>query len=427
MWTLISKIEINYMRSILILFFVLSALADINAYPIDGYAYTGIDRLMYHYRMYLDSQQREKMKPGELLMMNDIKLSLMGQDLNLPKEENGKLKSELNRLFGYLEKEYSISVLDISDPNALKYAGMREHLQYQPGSVGKIAIAIAIFSELNQIYGNDWETIRGILYSKVVKGGPWSVPNHHTVPFYDVNKDKYSKRHVVPSDEFTLYEWLDHMLSLSSSAAASVLWREAVLMHVFDRNYECINYSEGEAFFERESKSLLNDIAVDVVNCPLREMGIGDDEWRLGSFFTTGADRIIPGKGGSTGTTKGLLKFLLALEGGKVVNDRSSLEIKRLMYVTDRRIRYSAARAIRDDAVYFKSGSYYSFLDRPGTVRAKYTGTKFNYMNSVAIVEKQDSTKKKYMVALMSNVLGKNSVNEHYRLAAQIDDVIQGM
>lgn len=411
------------MRFILVFLVVLSGLFNANAYPIDGYAYTGIDRLMYHYRMFLDSQQRVKMKPGEMLMMTDVNLSLVGQKSTMPKVEFAKLKSELGRLFSSLEKEYSISVVDISDPNNLKHAGIRENLQYQPGSVGKIAIAIAIFSELHKIYGDDWTSIRGVLYSKMVNGGPWSVPNHHTVPFYDVQKDKYSKRLVVPSDEFTLYEWLDHMLSLSSSAAASVLWREALLMHVFDRQYECINYEEGEAFFKRESKALLNDLAIDVVNCPLRKIDIDDQEWRLGSFFTTGADRIIPGKGGSTGTTSGLLKFLLALEKGEVVNARSSLELKRLMYVTDRRIRYSAARAIRDDAVYFKSGSYYSFHE--GSKRVQYAGTKFNYMNSVAIVEKQDATKKKYLVALMSNVLGKNSVNEHYRLAAQIDEVIQ--
>jgi len=45
-------------------------------------------------------------------------------------------------------------------------------------------------------------------------------------------------------------------------------------------------------------------------------------------------------------------------------------------------------------------------------------------MNSVAIVEKQDSSKRKYMVALMSNVLRKNSVGEHYGLATQMDRLI---
>ena len=44
-------------------------------------------------------------------------------------------------------------------------------------------------------------------------------------------------------------------------------------------------------------------------------------------------------------------------------------------------------------------------------------------MNSVIIVEQPNG--KKYMVCLMTNVLNKNSANDHYYLAGKIDDIIQ--
>lgn len=353
-------------------------------------------------------------------MMDDIELSLMDQKNDLEMKE-GKLDDLVKSLLSPLEKEYSLSLAQWSD-GVLQTGAMRENRAYQPGSVGKIAVGIAIFHELNEIYNGDWEQIRAVLYTKKVRAGSWALPNHHTVPFYNLKEKKYYKRHVREDDVFSLYEWLDHMFSKSSNAAASVLWREAVIMHLADQQYECINDDEGEEMIMQADRRIMSDIAIDRVNCPLREIGIGHNEWRLGSFFTGGADRKIQGKGGSTGTTEGLMKFCLALEKGEVINPRISLEIKRLMYITDRRIRYAASSSIKKDAVYFKSGSFYSFYDEPGFERRSYAGNRFNYMNSVAIVEKLDDCEKMvYITVLMSNVLRKNSVNEHYGLAARID------
>ena len=73
--------------------------------------------------------------------------------------------------------------------------------------------------------------------------------------------------------------------------------------------------------------------------------------------------------------------------------------------------------------VYFKSGSLYK-CRKDGTPCGKYKGNVDNYMNSIAIVEREDCTT--YMVALMSNVLYKNSANEHQALAAKIDRLIEG-
>jgi hypothetical protein len=332
------------------------------------------------------------------------------------------LQKRINALFNYLEPEYSISVLEYTADKPIRYAERKSSIGYQPGSVGKLAIAVAMIDQLYKIYGENWESKRALLASKFVWAGPWGIPNHHTVPFYDIKKDKYLSRHITPKDDFSLYEWLDHMISKSSNAAASILWREVMLMNEFGEDYECTTQIDADVFFKKLSKDSLSKLATNLVNEPLRSLGIGKDEWRLGNFFTHGADAIIPGYGGSIGTTKGLMKFMIALEEGKISDERSSLELKRLMYATDRRIRYASAKVLDNDAVYFKSGSLYSCMPEPGFNCKPYAGNKYNYMNSIAIIEKPDSTR--YMVALMSNVKKKNSVGEHYGLATRIDKII---
>jgi len=407
----------------LILFTFILGLQSLRAYPIDGYKYTGIDRLAYQWKVYQDSTLKSQLKDGSFLLMDDIKLNLIGAPDDFPKEDES-LARALDGIFSYLEPQYSISIMDITDPQNIKYAGRKEQVGYQPGSVGKIAAAIALFAELDKIYGDDWEAKRALLYTKRVRGEEFVVSDHHTVPIYDIKKDKYSKRTVQQSDVFSLYEWLDHMFSKSSNAAASVIMREVILMHCMDKAYECASLEEMAAFFNTHDNRTLGDLSKDLINCPISDLGIEEDEWKLGGFFTHGAEKYVPRRGGSIGTTKGLMKYMYRLEQGKVIDERSSLELKRMMYMTDRRIRYAGAKAIAGDAVYFKSGSLYSFKDEPGFVKKKYAGNRYNYMNSIAMVEKQDSSQKKYMVALMSNVLRKNSVGEHYGLATQMDRLI---
>ncbi len=115
------------------------------------------------------------------------------------------------------------------------------------------------------------------------------------------------------------------------------------------------------------------------------------------------------------------MKYLVAMERGQVVDSASSLEIKRMLYMTDRRIRYAAAPQLATAAVYFKSGSLYSCKQEEGYQCGKYIGNVNNYMNSVAIVEHTDGTT--YLVVLMSNVLKKNSASDHAALASSIDRI----
>lgn len=85
------------------------------------------------------------------------------------------------------------------------------------------------------------------------------------------------KRQVVASDVFTLYEWVDHMLSVSNNGAASVVWREVLLMAAFGERYEELTESEADAYFKTTPRKELTDLANDVVNLPLRDLGITEN------------------------------------------------------------------------------------------------------------------------------------------------------
>jgi hypothetical protein len=128
----------------------------------------------------------------------------------------------------------------------------------------------------------------------------------------------------------------------------------------------------------------------------------------------------------SYATARTLMQFLLAMEQGRLVDEWSSRQLKRLLYVTERRVRYASAPALQDAAVYFKSGSWYKCKAEPGFKCTTYHGNVINYMNSVAVVEREiDGVKLQYMVVVISNVLRKNSALDHQKLGTAIDRLIR--
>jgi hypothetical protein len=412
----------------MILFFLLASITtETNAYPIDGYGLTGIRRLLY-----LDLILKGELKgtviiEGAQKTLEQIKLNLYqtpkGDSLKTLPEVDPVLQKSLNTLFPNLDESYSISVIDITPGKPIRYAARKEDRGFQPGSVGKLAVISGFFCELSNIYPDSFEQRQELLKTKFVRSGKWGLYDEHTVPFFNPETKKLVKRTVQASDIFSLYEWVDHMVSVSNNGAASIVWREAILMRVFGDKYPTLTEEEGENYFKTTPKSELADIANSVVNDPLRSLGITEDEWRLGLLFTSGGTGYIPGKGGSIGSPKGLMKWMLALERGDLIDVPSSLEIKRLLYMTDRRIRYASNASLKDAAVYFKSGSLYKCDRTTMPDCGKYKGNVQNYMNSVAIVEHKDGTT--YLVALMSNVLKKNSNIDHNVLAGRIDKIMR--
>jgi hypothetical protein len=394
-------------------------------YPIDGYERSRITRLLDIQRVLDNGEKYTRIPAGGFASIKDIKLNLAGYStLNIDSilQDDPEFSKQIARITP--GGAYSLAVLDMTDPANLKYASHRENVGYQPGSVGKIAVLNALFTQLKNIYPDDFEARIALLCNKRVTSGIWGTGDHHTIPIYDPIKEKLTKRTVIASDEFSLFEWADHMASVSNNGAASVVYRESMLMSHFGKDYPRLTEKEAEAFFKETSRDSLTNLANKVVNDPLRELGITEDDWRLGGLFTNGPDRYVGRKGGSIGTPKGLMKYLVQLEQGNVVDSLSSLEMKRILYITDRRIRYAQSRKLDSARVFFKSGSFYSCdKSKPGRC-GEYAGNKFNYMNSVITVEHPNG--KKYIVCLMTNVLSVNSGGAHMYLASKIDDVILG-
>ncbi|MGC1514736.1 MAG: serine hydrolase [Maribacter sp.] len=415
-------------KGILLMFVVMVASAFTSYYPIEGgYEHTGIKRLK---RLELiksgEIKDASSLPPGALKSYSEIQLNLLSRKedsaMGLMQVDEA-FQKEINALFRGLDKSYSLTVLDISDTENIRYAERNETAGYQPGSVGKLAVLNGLFVQLANIYPDSFEKRTELLRNKSVKAGVWGLTDEHTIPIYNVEKNTLVKRQVIASDVFTLYEWADHMLSVSNNGAASIVWREVLLMAAFGEDYPDLTQEESDAYFKETPKKELTDLGNDVVNLPLRDLGITADEWRLGSFFTRGANTYVGDKGGSIGSPQGLMKFLVQLEQGKVVDEASSLEMKRLMYMTDRRIRYAQSPTLKEAAVYFKSGSLYKCDRSKGEACGKYMGNVTNFMNSVIIVEHPDNCR--YMVVLMTNVLRKNSASDHMYLAGNIDKLIR--
>jgi hypothetical protein len=411
--------RLPYFLTLLIVGLLVSAF-----YPIDGYKKTGIKRLK-RLEKTLDSTITERyLRPGSFKKHDEITLWLCETRDTVEQlmKEDPEFQKEMSRLFPR-RSGYGITVLDMTDPDNTRYAQLNETTGFQPGSVGKIVVATAFFNEIKKLCPEDLHVRERLMRNKVVRSGNWGLYDHHTIPIYDPEKDSFKKRTVISSDEFSLYEWLDHMLSVSNNGAASIVWREALLMRIFGDDYFGLTQEAADEFFDNANRKELTDLAIDLVNQPLRDLGITSDEWRLGSFFTNGADKYVGSKGGSIGTPKGLMKYCIKLEKGEVIDRLTSLEIKRLLYMTDRRIRYGASTALNDAAVYFKSGSFYSCDKTKDTPCGEYAGNRYNYMNSLCIVEQPNGVN--YIVCLESNILSKNSAGDHYYLATAIDRAIQ--
>lgn len=413
--------------SLTIILILCASFTTMSYYPIDGYERTGIKRLK---RLELvksgELKDATKLPEGAMKSYMDIQLNLTEKrqdSVHCFLKEDEVFQKEVNNLFRGLDKSYSLTVLDISDLNNIRYAHRNETSGYQPGSVGKIAVLVALFEQLANIYPDSFDKRIELLKNKSVKAGAWGLTDSHTVPIYNIETQKLLKRQVIASDVFTLFEWADHMMSVSNNGAASIVWREALLMKVFGDKYPELTQEEADAYFKDTPRKEITDLSNDVVNLPLRDLGITSDEWRLGSFFTSGANKYVGDKGGSIGSPLGLMKFLIQLEQGNVIDEASSLEMKRLMYMTDRRIRYAQSPSLKEAAVYFKSGSLYKCDRTKGEECGKYMGNVTNFMNSVAIVEHPDNCR--YIVVLMTNVLRKNSASDHMALAASIDKIVR--
>ncbi|MFN0170234.1 MAG: hypothetical protein ACKV22_27760 [Bryobacteraceae bacterium] len=390
------------------------------SYPLDGAARTGIRRLT-GYQLANEGKiaRTLALPPGALLRSGQVVLRLKGKsdsfDINGSTRQDPYLQSGLERIFGRRDPSYGIAVLDITNPADPKYAVVRGDLKRIPGSVGKLMVATGMFDAVARAYPEPAAREK-FLRETVVTGDSFVHRDGKTVPFFNSGDKAIVNRRLEIGDRFNLWEWMDHMLSQSSNAAAAFTWKQAMLLREFGKAYP-VPKDQESAFFARKRELLAKSLEVN--ESALRAAGLDTDKLRIGTFFTSGGSSVVPGTASYACPTE-LLRWLIRVEQGRLVDAWSSLEIKRLLYFARPRYRYASSPALAKAAVFFKSGSL--FECESGRRCTPYKGTVTNLMHSVAIVE---SGEKVYLVAMMSNILGVNSAVEHQIVAGEIERLIQ--
>jgi len=410
------------LRELVVLAGVLAA-TGAAAYPLDGYDETGIRRLEGNRLANEGVVSDVKQPPGALLGAKDVDLRLAGQSFDLPPIDPDFTRQITALLSGGMDG-YGLAVLDLSDPARPRYAEHRGAHRQNVGSVGKIVVALALFQALADSYPNDIAGRKRVLKTTIVTADGFSQSDHHTVRMFDPATRKLVRRTIRIGDQASLYEYLDWMLSPSSNSAAGMVMREAMLIRQYGTAYPPPE-AEIKRFFEETPKPELTALFERTFVEPVAKNGLDPEGLRQGSVFTATGKRIVPGPGSSYGTARELMRYLLRMEQGRLVDVWSSREIKRMLYVTERRIRYASSPALAEAAVYFKSGSLYQCEPEPGFTCRQYAGNVKNYMNSAAIIESPAGGRRiYYMSTLITNVLRKNSAAEHQALATQLQRLV---
>ena len=390
------------------------------AYPLDGYEETGIRRVEGARLAHLGHAKGGFQPPGAQLPTEAVDIRLLGhQDLTLP-EADPEFTRKIVAMLGEHADRYGMAVLDLTDPDNPRYAEYRGDYRQNVGSVGKMLVALGFFQALADTWPGDLDKRRSILRNTLVTADGFSQHDHHTIRIFNVETRELTRRSMQEGDQGLMWEYLDWMLSVSSNAAASMVMRDAMLLRHFGRDYP-VSESEIQRFFKETPGPELTKLFQATFWEPVTRNGLDLDQIRQGSFFTRNGKKYVNGGGSSYATARSLIQLVLMMEQGRLVDEWSSRQFKRLLYMTERRIRYASAPELREAAVYFKSGSLYGCKEEPGFKCTAYHGNVRNYMNSVAVVEQEiDGVKLHYVTIVISNVLRENSAEAHQALGNDV-------
>lgn len=393
------------------------------AYPIDAYESTGITRLEAFRRAQDGEIPGIILYYGAQLELDEVTLRLEDRKgLAMPKPDP-VFTREVVGLLGDHASRYGVAVLDLSDPDEPTLAVHNPDQLQNPGSVGKMMVMLGWFQALKEILP-DVEARKALLKNTVVTATDWIVRDSHKVPMYTIGDPEYERRPIQVGDKGNLYTWMDWMVSSSSNAAAAQLQRELVLFRHFGKAYP-VPEDQAAAWLAETSKSELAKIFLHAMVDPLRKAGIDPARLRQGSFFTRTGKARIPGTS-SHGSAAAFIQYMFLMEKGELVDPWSSLEIKRLLYLTEKRIRYASSPVLWEYAVYFKSGSWYGCKPEKGFNCRKYHGNVRNFMNSVTMIESVDQKQKlHYIAVVLSNVLKVNALEDHKRMGTEVHQLIQ--
>jgi len=361
-----------------------------HAYPYDEGERTGIRRLKWQANVEAGKARGRKMVKGGTWPGRQILLKMKGAgskyDLTPETPKDPQLQAALEAMLKkWRWSRYNVAILDITDPKKPRFAAVNEHVSQTPGSVAKVLTAAAMFAELKKRYPDDIAKREEMLRTHEVTADDWARSDSHEVPFilddaYTVAS--YRKIRAGSGHTFTLWEWMDHALSPSNNSAASTVWREATLMKLLGDEYPPTKYDK--ELWAKWDRDQMAEASFAAVNEPLVAAGIDPEAFKLRLYFTSGANRYIRSK--SCGLTPfALVRWMLRVEQGKMVDEWSSLELKKMLYLTRRRVRYLYTHSLDDFGAYFKSGSLYRFSEH--AERIQYQGDTVNVLNSLIEID----------------------------------------
>jgi hypothetical protein len=393
-------------------------------YPLYGSEDRGILRLQQARLAHEGIIPGRQKVAGELLPVDAVDLRLLqARQLDLPQPDPG-FTAAIRTLLGADADNVSLALLDLSDPVKPRYAGYRDTVPYQPGSIGKLVAAAALFQALADAWPNNLEKRLAILASTRVEANELVIGDKHEVRLWDPESRILTRRPLQVGDSATLWNWLDWMLSASSNAAASVCMQQTLLLAHFGRQYP-VTDAEARRFFQDTPKQELGRLLQRSLQGTLQRSGIDTTQLSQGSLYTRTGKEQIPGSG-SIATDRELVTFLLRMEQGQIVDAFSSRELKRLLYVTEQRTRFAASPALHKAAVYYKSGSWYACGPEREGACPPFRGDRINMMNSVAVVESPaNGTLHYYIVSLHTNRLRRDASLLHRALATRLHQLIE--
>lgn len=396
----------------------------LQAWPLDDADGTGIGRLEAQRRVEAGALPGEKQSPGALLPTAAVDLRLLDRpDFSLPAAD-ADFSGNLTAVLGPAGARYSVALLDLSDPEKPVYAEHRATEMYNPGSVGKLLVALGWLQWLAERFPDDTAARSQLLRDTTIIADDVIVSDSHTVRRWDRAAEKLIRRPLAVGDPGSLFEYLDWMVSASSNAAASVLIRQGMLARHFGEQYP-LDTAAAADYFRQAPRSEREDLLREFLQGPVTRNGFDLAELRQGSPFTRRGKALVSGTS-SHANARALMKLLVAIERGQLVDEYSSRVLKRLMYQTERRIRYATSPALNTAAVFFKSGSLFECAPEPDFVCKAYAGNVKNLMHSVAIVESPATERRLYyLVVVMSNVLRKNSAVDHQALGTTLHRLVE--
>ena len=201
------------------------------AYPLDAYPATGIRRIEAARLAVLGKMPGRQQPPGALLPTASVDIRLLDHpDLVLP-EPDPEFTARILQLLGDKADRYGVALLDLSDPAHPRYAEHRADVRQNVGSVGKIAVAVAVFQALADMYPDDIEARKRLLREAVITADPAAL----FAPFTEGRSDPLAEWRQWPSMRAVRDEAL-FLLPADAISRATPRWLDSLelactLMH----------------------------------------------------------------------------------------------------------------------------------------------------------------------------------------------------